>query len=207
MHNALNNRTNVFIRGVLSGIICAKTLRLPAKETTKGASMTLSSTDLESVLAGVILIHKLWISVAELCFIMYFLWIYIRYACFLLFIPTAGTQRRLFSLRRITTDPFIANFACTMFVGPIVGTAQKTWNASIQDRVGQTTQILAQAKQVKTLGLQADLTDYIQTLRFTELRKSSKLRKYHSFIVAMGKSQSGSKFLVHYWTNRILSHD
>lgn len=77
-----------------------------------------------------------------------------------------------------------------MYFGPIVGASLQRWNKKIEDRVGKTTQILAQAKQVKTLGFQSTLADYIQQLRTKELRVFQRYRATQSLIVLMAMANS-----------------
>ena len=61
------------------------------------------------------------------------------------------------------------------------------WNEKIEDRVGQTTHILAQAKQIKLLGLQGILLEYVQGLRITEIKYSRRFRVIESVVVSMSK--------------------
>ena len=74
-----------------------------------------------------------------------------------------------------------------MWFGPRSGTAQEVWNEKITSRVGETTKILEQAKQIKLLGLQGILLRYIQGLRITEIKFSRRFRIAESIVVSMGK--------------------
>lgn len=74
-----------------------------------------------------------------------------------------------------------------LWFGPRAGHAHKVWNGKSQDRVSQTTQILAQSKQVKLLGLQRILVEYIQGLRVNEIKFSQRFRTVECVIVSMSK--------------------
>jgi ATP-binding cassette, subfamily C (CFTR/MRP), member 1 len=60
--------------------------------------------------------------------------------------------------------------------------AQKAWNAAIQERVGVTSSVLGQMKEVKLLGLTRRWSHDIQALRVKELELNA---GYRVFIVAM----------------------
>lgn len=49
-------------------------------------------------------------------------------------------------------------------------TASSDWSRKVEERVAQTTQILAQVKEIKIMGFQENLTEYMQDLHEDELK-------------------------------------
>lgn len=87
LHTHFVNRVDTFVRGTLLGKIYGKTLTLPAKKASDGASITHVTTDLAAVSSGIQRSNDWWIAFFEIGFAMFFLYIYVEYSCFLLFIP------------------------------------------------------------------------------------------------------------------------
>lgn len=69
--------------------------------------------------------------------------------------------------------------------------AQKMWNAAIQERVGVTSSVLGQMKEVKLLGLTQRWSHDIHALRVKELELNASYRK---FIVAVNVVGNESHF-------------
>lgn len=53
-----------------------------------------------------------------------------------------------------------------------MGHARIAWNEKIQARVAKTSNLLAQLKSVKMMGLAPPMTSYVQTLRNAEIKTS-----------------------------------
>ncbi|KAJ3488046.1 hypothetical protein NLG97_g6273 [Lecanicillium saksenae] len=155
------------VRGMLIMAIYDKTQRLGGDELEKSAAVTLMTADLTGVQEGLGYLHSSWSSVLELGLGIYVLYIFVGYACFLLFVPS--------SLAAIGT--FIATKK--------MASARTLWNSKIETRVAATSNILAQLKSIKAMGLTVVLSDYLQEKRKDEIQSSMHERNSRIMIYAV----------------------
>lgn len=83
----MSNRTLVTIRSTLRGAIITKSLRLPASDASKGAAITLISTELEAMELGILRIHSHIVGFFEFVVAIYSLHFFVGYLGNLLLIP------------------------------------------------------------------------------------------------------------------------
>lgn len=74
------------------------------------------------------------------------------------------------------------------YIGPKQGDARKAWTKRIEERVSQTTSILAQARSIKATGLSKTLTQYILGLRSKEIKSSQRYRWLETLLLSMSKT-------------------
>lgn len=86
----MNYRVVTMIRGMLVAAIFQKTISLPFSQVEASTAVTLMTTDIEGVAAGIPTIHETWINIVELGFGIYFLYQFVGPAAFFMFIPTMG---------------------------------------------------------------------------------------------------------------------
>lgn len=79
--------------------------------------------------------------------------------------------------------------------------ATVNWNAAVQKRVGHVTEMLANMKGVKMMGLTDFFHTIIRGLRVDEVRISARFRWLVVYLTTLGKSCSSSsqKALLMYW--------
>lgn len=65
--------------------------------------------------------------------------------------------------------------------------ARTTWNAKIESRVSITSNILAQLKSIKMMGLEKVVANYIQSCRAGEIKESRNERKSRVLVYAICK--------------------
>ncbi|KAJ6779774.1 hypothetical protein PWT90_04952 [Aphanocladium album] len=142
------------VRGMLIMAIYDKAQRLGSDELEKSAAVTLITADLAGVQEGLGYLHSTWSSVLELCLGIYVLYNFVGYACFLLFIPS--------SISAVGTYIATKNMA----------SARTLWNAKVETRVAATSNILAQLKSVKAMGLTEVLSSHLEEKRKEEIKSS-----------------------------------
>ncbi|KAM3536194.1 hypothetical protein MY4038_000660 [Beauveria bassiana] len=146
------------VRGTLVMALYAKVQKLGMDELEKTASITLMTTDITGMQDGLAYLHSTWSSIIELGLGIYALYTFVGYACFLLFIPSCITALGAYIVTK--------NMA----------SARTIWNQKVETRVAATSNILAQLKSIKAMGLTEAMSTYLQEKRVDELASSLKER-------------------------------
>ncbi|KAM3547048.1 hypothetical protein ARSEF1564_000089 [Beauveria bassiana] len=146
------------VRGTLVMALYAKVQKLSMDELEKTASITLMTTDITGMQDGLAYLHSTWSSIIELGLGIYALYTFVGYACFLLFIPSCITALGAYIVTK--------NMA----------SARTIWNQKVETRVAATSNILAQFKSIKAMGLTEAMSTYLQEKRVDELASSLKER-------------------------------
>lgn len=146
------------LRGVLVSSIMAKTHRLPVADARRSAAVTLMTTDMDGIAAGLPKFYDLPIGLLEVVLGVYFL---SRYTgrCWLIVVAVVALSSFVsYSLGRRSAD------------------AYKSWSKRIELRVAETATMLAQLQVVKMLGLGPVMTTHLQCLRLEEIQSSRPYR-------------------------------
>lgn len=145
-------------RGGLVSLVFKKTLELESSGIRDLAPVTLMSTDVEGIAMGGASIHDIWAAFIELPVALFLLYRQVGVPSLFILIPA---------------------FLTTIFAGiiaPKLGPAKVLWNAAIQERVGDTSNMLSQIKGVKMMGLTDFFRSRLEYMRAHELRLSVKFR-------------------------------
>lgn len=157
-------RAITMTRGVLVLAIYRKILVLgEASEELLGA-MTLMSTDVERIAAGLQEVHDIWASLLGTVVGCTILGVLVR----------VGVVIPVFLV--------LVSFTGTLFLVAPNGRAQLVWNQAIQERVNVIASTLGAIKFIKMCGLSPVLESVIQAYRVRELEKSKKLRRFTAII-------------------------
>ncbi|RDW58714.1 hypothetical protein BP6252_13190 [Coleophoma cylindrospora] len=154
----LTYRVITKLRGNLIPLIYNKTLSLSVSSANQSASVTLMSTDVERICAGLLYMHDSWGSTIEIGLALWLLWLELGVA---------------------SVTPIVVALVCTLAAMKIAGSAahrQKSWIEAIQTRVGATATMLGAMKSAKMSGLIDRLSTNIQNLRVAEIHASRKFR-------------------------------
>ncbi|KAK2601395.1 hypothetical protein N8I77_010849 [Diaporthe amygdali] len=154
-------------RGALVAAIYRKTTEvgLPAAD---NSALTLMSGDIERIVAGFLNVHELWANSAQ-----------VAIACWLL-----SQQIGLAFLAPLIVVGACA--ACSTFLARLTGPRQKLWMEQIQKRVGLTSTVIGQMKNLKMAGLAAPVGKLIQRMRIDELKAGARFRMILSFTATLG---------------------
>lgn len=160
-------RAMYMARGALVGAIYRKTTEvgLPAAD---NSALTLMSGDIERIIAGFLNIHELWANTAQ-----------VAIACWLL-----SQQIGLAFLAPLIVVGVCA--VCSTILARLTGPRQKIWMEEIQKRVGLTSTVVGQMKNLKMSGLAAPISKLIQQMRVDELRAGARFRMILSFTATLG---------------------
>ncbi|KAJ4151482.1 hypothetical protein LMH87_012178 [Akanthomyces muscarius] len=158
----MKNRLVTHVRGGLITMMLDKGLSLPQQEASKSSVLTLMSTDMEGIAAGLPDLHELFFTPFELGLGIYFLSRFVGKSCFVVIAPLA------------------ASTIATYFFGKWMRSRLMTWNEYIEHRVAQTSKILGQLTAIKMFGLGKTIESYLQGLREVEIRASKRYRNLQS---------------------------
>lgn len=160
-------RAMYLARGALVGAIYKKTTEvgLPAAD---NSALTLMSGDIERIIAGFLNIHELWANTAQ-----------VAIACWLL-----SQQIGLAFLAPLIVVGVCA--VCSTILARLTGPRQKLWMEEIQKRVGLTSTVVGQMKNLKMSGLAAPVGKLIQQMRIDESRAGARFRMILSFTATLG---------------------
>lgn len=160
-------RAMYMARGALVAAIYRKTTEvgLPAAD---NSALTLMSGDIERIIAGFLNIHELWANTAQ-----------VAVACWLL-----SQQIGLAFLAPLIVVGVCA--ACSTILARLTGPRQKAWMEHIQKRVGLTSTVVGQMKNLKMSGLAAPIGNLVQQMRVDELRAGARFRVILSFTATIG---------------------
>ncbi|KAJ6789065.1 hypothetical protein PWT90_00367 [Aphanocladium album] len=158
----MKNRLVTRIRGGLVTLMLDKGLSLPQQEANKSSVLTLMSTDIEGIAAGLPDLHELLFTPFEVGLGVYFLSRFVGRSSFVVLIPLA------------------ASTVATYFFGKWMATRLTTWNEHIERRVAQTSKILGQLTAIKIFGLGKVIASHLQHIREVEIWASRKYRNMQS---------------------------
>ncbi|XWW94538.1 hypothetical protein V2A60_002481 [Cordyceps javanica] len=145
-------RAVTFIRGILIVAIYDKMQRLRAEDLQGAAAVTLMSVDVDGTETLVSLAYEALSCTIQLSLGIWVLYRFVSVAAFLIFVPT------------------ILTFIGSLFTGSMIATARAATNAEAQKRVAATSNILAQIKSIKSMGLSGSLSAYIEHKRENEIK-------------------------------------
>ncbi|KAK0618964.1 ATPase-like protein [Immersiella caudata] len=151
-------RAMYILRGVLASSVYRKTTEAKIALADDSAALTLMSVDIERIIRGWEYGHEIWANLAEAAV-----------ACWLL-----SRHLGLASLAPMVVVLLCAGYTAysTRFIGP----TQKAWMETIQRRVGLTSSVIGQMKQLKISGLANPVEESIQTMRVEELQAGNRFR-------------------------------
>ncbi|KAI7780392.1 P-loop containing nucleoside triphosphate hydrolase protein [Diaporthe eres] len=160
-------RAMYMARGALVAAIYKKTTEvgLPAAD---NSALTLMSGDIERIIVGFLNILELWANTAQ-----------VAIACWLL-----SQQNGLAFLAPWMVVGVCA--VCSTILARLTGPRQKVWMEEIQRRVGFTSTVVGQMKNLKMSGLAAPVGKLIQQMRIDELRAGARFRMILSFTATLG---------------------
>ncbi|KAJ3496793.1 hypothetical protein NLG97_g2397 [Lecanicillium saksenae] len=170
LYEHLSYRLLMCVRGVLIAAIYDKMHRLPTEELAKSAAVTLMSTDVSGIEGMFSLLYDIMASLVQLSLGLWSIWLYVGPACFLMLIPG------------------ICSFIGSRYLGRAMTKARGVWNKEIEGRVAATSNVLAQIKSIKSMGLSKVMLHHLQQKRVVEIEKSMqdrRLRVYYWALAAL----------------------
>ncbi|KAJ4147018.1 hypothetical protein LMH87_001571 [Akanthomyces muscarius] len=156
------------IRGVLIVAIYDKMLRLKVDDLENSAAVTLMSTDVDGIEQLISMAYESWTCVIQLALGIWLLYRFVGPACFLIFIPTLFT------------------FLGSLITARVIAKIRTAGNAETQKRVAATSNILAQMKSIKGMGLSGAMTAFIARKREFELKVAMRERYSVLWVFAFG---------------------
>ena len=173
-------------RGGLVSLIYNKTLSVKVSSIRENAPVTLMSTDMDIIAGAAEQLHDVWASLIELPIGIYILYEQIGFPSLFVLIPTFGVHDQVIS----DLDQANSQVVTTIFSGLIalgMEPATVAWNAAIQARIGQVTNMLGQMKGIKMMGLTMYFHNLVHSLRIDEIKASERLRRLSVYLIALGK--------------------
>lgn len=165
-----HGRALYMARGCLCSSVFLKTTELSVATVGKSQAVTLMSTDVDRILAGLVNLHEFWAGLIQAALGSWLLYNYLG--------PSLAVPIAL----------VVASFFAVATLGRHVGRYQKAWMRETQRRVAMTANVIANMKHLKISGLAAAVEESMQRARITELRASRGLRRIQ--IAAMSISLS-----------------
>lgn len=156
------------IRTRLIAMIYSKTFTMDLQQAEGRAPLTLMSTDIERISAGLGYLHDVWGSVAEVAIAVWLLW-------------------RELGIPAIATI-IIASLCIllAMLVGKASGRRQQAWIEAVQKRIAVTAKALPYMKTIKMIGLVGSITSTLEKYRLDEVAASKRWRRLQVAMVAIG---------------------
>ncbi|XXG95509.1 hypothetical protein Hte_001773 [Hypoxylon texense] len=146
-------------RGCLVAAIYTKTTQARMSSEDENASLTLMSVDVERIMQGFRSIHELWAN----------------------FIEVALASWLLYELLGAAfVAPIVIVLVCVSgvsFTMRFMDKSQDSWMAAVQRRVGLTSNVIANMKNIKISGLTQRFAHFVEKLRVDELQAGSGFRK------------------------------
>ncbi|KAE8137329.1 ABC transporter-like protein [Aspergillus pseudotamarii] len=154
MHKHQTFRMITMIRGGLISLLYDKTLKLDMERLTDSAAMTLMTTDIDSIATNWVNIHEIWASPIDVGIGVYLLQQKLGIACI------APVALALLSMLGSTQ------------IAKMMRGRQQRWLEAVQKRVGLTSSLLTNIKELKMMSMATSLGGKIQDLRSAEIRKA-----------------------------------
>ncbi|OAR02083.1 hypothetical protein LLEC1_05009 [Akanthomyces lecanii] len=153
-YSHIRNQIMVRIRGALISAIYQKSLRISAAESDESAAITLMSTDVAGIERLISLSYDSCAMILE---------VGLGIAILALFVGTASI---------FTVVIAIVVTVLSRYMAKRIGVTRKRWNERIEDRVAETSNILAQIKDIKMTGLAPSMASHLNQLRAKEVEVS-----------------------------------
>ncbi|KAI1504810.1 ABC multidrug transporter [Biscogniauxia marginata] len=157
-HGYFHHRMLYMARGSLVTAIYTKATEAQASEGDENASLTLMSTDVERAQKGFRALHETWANLIEVAIAS---WLLYR------------------QLGAAFVAPIVIVILCTMGISVLMkftGPGQRQWMNGVQKRVGLTTNVIANMKNLKISGLASPIADSVQNLRVDELAAGARFQ-------------------------------
>ncbi|KAJ3481004.1 hypothetical protein NLG97_g7928 [Lecanicillium saksenae] len=166
-YNHFKNQIMTSIRSVLIGSIYHKSLKLDEGELGNAAAVSLMSTDVNGVERLITLCYESWARLLEVGAGIAILGKFIGPSCLLVLIPA------------------VLSTICSARLAARLRGTRKVWNEHIEARVGITSNVLAQMKDVKMMGLAPSLAKMLQEKQDAEIQVSLRDRNSLSCVFAL----------------------
>ncbi|KAK6085810.1 ABC multidrug transporter [Seiridium cupressi] len=151
-------RMATMLRGLLITAVFRKTTEINITASDNSVSVTLMSTDVDTIVRAVRQVHDLWADVIQVAIATWLLSIFIGPAA------VAPVVVCLLSL------------ALTIYVSPMAKASQGAWFSKVQKRVGITSKMLGHMKSIKMSGLAQMLASSISQMRREEIQAARPFR-------------------------------
>ncbi|KAK7213111.1 hypothetical protein V2G26_020289 [Clonostachys chloroleuca] len=171
-HRHLSYQLVTMWRGGLVSLIFKKTLSLRTCCAEESASITLMSTDIDSIVTAGESLHDMWCSFLDLGMGIWLLYCQVGLPSLLVLVPTTFTT------------------VLSAFIGPGMEPALVDWKAAIQRRVAMASDMLGQMKGIKMIGLTAFFHSLVRTLRLDEIKISYRFRRLLAGIMILSTFSS-----------------
>ncbi|OAA55637.1 ABC transporter, transmembrane domain, type 1 [Cordyceps fumosorosea ARSEF 2679] len=166
-YNHYKNQIMTCVRGILIGAIYRKSLRLGADDLASAAAVTLMSTDVNGVERLITLSYESWARLLEIGSGIGILGRFIRPSCVFTLIPA------------------IIAAICSSQLARIMSRTRINWNQHIESRVAATSNVLAQLKDVKMMGLAPAMARNLHEMHDAEVKASLRDRATLSGVFAL----------------------
>lgn len=166
-YRCIKNQLTLGIRAILISAIYIKSMRLSAEESAHSAALTLMSTDVNAVEMLVSLSYECWAMMLEIA------------------AGTAVLGRLIGPSCVFTLVPAILVSLISTQLSKVMHRTRKVWNQHIQDRVADTSNALAQLKDIKMLGLGPVMAKRLQEKQRAETTASMRDRAAWSLTLAL----------------------
>lgn len=153
-----HERLVIMVRSCLVSAIYEKTTELQLSASADAGAITLMSSDVDRVMAGILDIHEYWANPIQ-----------IGLSCWLL-------ERQLGAAFAAPLVVVALSALGAFFLGKLLGPRQRAWMEAIEKRVGVTANAITQMKLVKMSGMTDPVKTYIQRLRLSELKVGGRWR-------------------------------
>ncbi|KAI1089864.1 ABC multidrug transporter [Rostrohypoxylon terebratum] len=153
------HRMLYMMRACLVSAIYTKTTEARAADGEENASLTLMSADIERIMRGAQFIHELWANLIE-----------VSVSSWLLYNLLGAAF----------VAPIVIVLLCVIGVSlfmRLMDGSQKKWMAGVQKRVGLTSGVIGNMKNIKISGLTNPIARFIEKLRVDELKAGSNFRQ------------------------------
>ncbi|KAI1380494.1 ABC multidrug transporter [Hypoxylon crocopeplum] len=159
LYGYFHHRMLYMARACLVTAIYTKTTVARIASEDENAALTLMSTDIERAMMGFRCLHELWANVIEVALSSWLLYNLLGAAF---------------------AAPIVIVIICATaisFIMRFMSDGQKTWMAGVQKRVGLTSSVIANMKNIKISGITDPITRFVEQLRADELQSGSAFRK------------------------------
>lgn len=166
------------MRGSIVPCIYKKTLRLDPAEANSADALTLISTDIDTIVQGIVQLHETWGSLVEIGLSVYLIYRQLGAACAMpiAFAICLYSSSKALSVQKISNVDRTVVMVGTIFLAVPTGAHQASWIQASQERVAATSKTLGSMKWLKISGLNDVAFSIIRKLRTRELEISRKFR-------------------------------
>lgn len=165
----IRNQIVASIRAALVSAIYCKSLKLPATESEHVAAVTLMTADVIGIDRLVTITYNSFAMIIEALLGISILSVLVGPASIFTVITTAGKYFVSVMILISAANIYIAVSVAARRMAGEMNNTQRRWNEHIQERVATTSNILAQIKEVKMLGLAPSMAAHLQRLQDQEV--------------------------------------